>query len=127
MDIPRSHWAAHVLIADDHRDSADALALLLHLWGYEPFVAYDGLTALELALTQAPDAALLDISLPGMDGCELARRLRREPGTAKALLVAVTGHVLHEDHARCLAAGFDHVFVKPFDPDQLRALLATRS
>ena len=81
-----------VLIVDDFRDGADSLALLLKLWGYETAVAYDGPAALTLASAAPPAAALLDIGLPGVDGCEVARRLRTLPGTARALLIALSGY-----------------------------------
>jgi CheY-like chemotaxis protein len=70
----------HVLVVDDDRDNADALALVLRLEGYEATVAYDGPAALALVAADPPAAALLDIAMPGMDGCEVARRLRRLPG-----------------------------------------------
>src|SRR5262245_3781424 len=106
-----------VLVVDDTRDAADTLALLVRIWGHQPLVAYDGPTALDLARTQAPDVALLDIGLPGgMDGYEVARRIRRLPGLDKVVLVAVTGYGREEDITRCQAAGIDHHFVKPVDP-----------
>ena len=83
-------WAPHVLVVDDSRYFADSLARHLGAWGFQPLVANDGPTAVETALTQAPDAVLMDIRLAGLDGYEVARRLRRQPGMEKALLVAVT-------------------------------------
>jgi CheY-like chemotaxis protein len=115
-----------VLVVDDNRDAADSLAVLLRLWGYEPAVAYDGPAALVLAAAEPPAAALLDLALPGMDGWELARRLRRLPATCRALLVAVTGRGREEDMQHCCKTGFDlHVF-KPFDPEEVRRVLAER-
>ncbi len=112
-----------VLVVDDNRDCADSLALLLKLWGYAPAVAYDGPSALALASADPLAAALLDIGLPGMDGCEVARRLRAMPGAARALLVAVTGRGQDEDVRRCYEAGIDLHFVKPYDTVELwRAL-----
>jgi CheY-like chemotaxis protein len=115
-----------VLVVDDHPDTADSLALLLRTWGYEPAVAYDGPAALALAEAEPPAAALLDLAMPGMDGCEVARRLHKLPGSAGALLIAVTSCGREEDLQRCCKAGFDlHVF-KPFDPEEVRQVLAER-
>ncbi len=114
-----------VLVVDDTRDAADTLALLVRLWGHQPLVAYDAPSALELARTHAPDVALLDIELPdGVDGCEVARRLRQLPGGEKILLVAVTGYGREEDVRRCKDAGIDHHFTKPVNPVELERLLA---
>jgi CheY-like chemotaxis protein len=70
-----------VLIADDNRDSAESLGMLLEISGHEVFIVHDGLEALAMAADKRPDAALLDIGMPGMDGYEVAGRLRREPWT----------------------------------------------
>jgi two-component system CheB/CheR fusion protein len=93
MDLPHVlRRPLRVLVLDDWKDSADSLAVLLRLWGHHPVVAYDGPAALDAARTHAPGVALLDIGLRGgMDGFEVARRLRQLPGMDKALLVAVTG------------------------------------
>ncbi len=115
-----------VLVVDDNRDAADSLALLLKCWGYAPRVAYDGPAALALAAAEAPAAALLDIGLPGMDGCEVARRLRGLPATARALLIAVTGRGRDEDVRRCHEAGIDLHFIKPFDPEEIHRALTAR-
>jgi CheY-like chemotaxis protein len=114
-----------LLVVDDHRDSADSLALLLGLWGHRPRVAYDGRTALQMAREDPPDAILLDLGLPGRDGCGLADDLRRQEGWAGAPLIAVTGFGdrVHRDRAQ--AAGFDHFLVKPVEPDSLRDLLGS--
>jgi CheY-like chemotaxis protein len=76
-DSPRP---LRVLIVDDDRDTTDSLAVLLKLWGFQPLVAYDGPAALAVAAAERPDLVLLDLSMPGMDGYELALRLRRQPG-----------------------------------------------
>jgi two-component system, sensor histidine kinase len=115
-----------VLVVDDCRDAADALAVLLRLWGYEPAVAYDGPSALALASAAPPAAALLDLVMPGMDGCELARRLRRLPGMGGALLIATTGWGAEGAARRCCEAGFDLHLLKPCDPKQLRRVLDGR-
>jgi two-component system CheB/CheR fusion protein len=113
-----------VLIVEDHAESAVGLEELIRMLGHEVDVALDGSAALELARRNPPDIALLDISLPGMDGFELAREMRRLPEGQRILLVALTGHRLEEDRAQATEAGFDHHLVKPVDPDVLQRLLA---
>jgi CheY-like chemotaxis protein len=112
-----------VLIADDNRDAADSLALLLQMSGYELHVCHGGREALALARRQRPDALVLDIGMPGMSGYELARLIRQEDWGRDALLVAVTGWGQQEDRERSRAAGFDQHLTKPVDPDALQALL----
>jgi DNA-binding response OmpR family regulator len=104
-----------VLVADDNRDAADSLALLLRAWGYEPAVAYDGPAALALASDGPPAAALLDVILPGMDGCAVARRLREMADTERALIVALTDCGDEDTVRRCYEAGIDLLFRKPYD------------
>jgi CheY-like chemotaxis protein len=124
MQAHNTFGPLRVLVADDNHDGADSLALLVQLWGHRPVVAYDGASALGKALDAPPDAALVDIGMPGLDGCEVARRLRQTPGLEKSLLVALTGHAREEDRRRCLAAGFDHFLTKPYEPAALEQLLA---
>ena len=113
-----------ILVVDDNRDAVDALAMMLRLSGNDVEVAYDGLSALGTAQSFRPDGVVLDIGLPGMDGYEVARRLRARPETAAALIVAVTGYGQNEDRKRARAAGFDHHLVKPIESDTLLNLLA---
>ncbi len=114
-----------VLVTDDNADSADSLALLLRLEGHDVRTANDGPKALEAARGFRPHVVFLDIALPnGMDGHEVARRLRQEPGMEKAVLIAITGYGQPEDVARAEAAGMDHHVTKPADPAALRRLLA---
>jgi two-component system, chemotaxis family, CheB/CheR fusion protein len=87
-------------------------------------VTYDGPAA--LASADPPSAVLVDLGLPGMDGYDLAARLRELPGMGKALLVALTGYGREEDVRRCQEAGIDLHFVKPYDPEQLRRVLDGR-
>jgi PAS domain S-box-containing protein len=116
--------ARNVLIVDDNQDAADSLALLLRRRGQEVRTAYDGPAALDLARAQPPDVVLLDIGMPGMDGLEVARRLRLDLGLKQALLVALTGYGQDEDRRRSQEAGFDTHLVKPVDLDTLEGLLA---
>jgi CheY-like chemotaxis protein len=124
MDAPRP-TGPPVLVADDCPYLADALALLLKWWGYRPAVAHDGPAALALASADRPAAVLLDIGLPGPDGCDLAARRRERPGMGEALLVALTGYG-QEDVRRCREAGFDLHLLKPCDPEELRRALHGR-
>lgn len=113
-----------VLVADDNRDAAQNLSTLLQLWGHEVRVVFDGPCALEEALSFRPQMVLLDIGLPGMQGYEVAQRLREYPQLDGVVLVAVTGWGQEEDRRRAREAGFDHHLPKPVDLDALSALLA---
>jgi PAS domain S-box-containing protein len=112
-----------VLVVDDNRDAADSLAVLLRIDGHDVQVAYDGPAALAAAPAFRPDAVLLDLGMPGMDGYEVCRRLRRMPELAEARVVAVTGWGQDADRRRSAEAGFDQHLVKPADPDVVRRLL----
>jgi signal transduction histidine kinase len=112
-----------VMVVDDNVDAAVTLSMLLESGGHRVAVEHDALRALECARQFGPQACLLDIGLPGMDGLELARRLRALPETAEAMLVAVTGYGQARDRDQILAAGFDHHLVKPIDTGRLYALL----
>jgi CheY-like chemotaxis protein len=113
-----------VLIVDDNVDAARLLARLLEARGHRAEVAADGLTALALAQAHSPDLILLDIGLPGMDGYEVARRLREVRGLDQTLLVALTGYGQAEDRRRTREAGMDYHLTKPVDPRTLADLLA---
>jgi CheY-like chemotaxis protein len=113
-----------VLIADDNRDAAESLAMLLQLEGHEITVVHDGHEAIAAFDSVRPDAALLDIGMPGMDGYEIARHIRRSPHGRSVLLIAVTGWGQDTDKTQALQAGFNHHFTKPVEPDVLAALLA---
>jgi len=112
-----------VLVVDDNVDAAVMLAMLLEASGHQVQVEHDPLEALAATLANPPQVCLLDIGLPGIDGLELARRLRARPGTAHALLIAITGYGQDSDRQQILQAGFDHHLVKPIDIAQLYTLL----
>lgn len=117
---PRPPRTLSILVVDDEPDSADGIAALLTAWDHRVRVAYDARRALDLFREQRPDLVLLDIGLPGMDGYQLAVRLRAEEH--QAVLVALTGYT---DRRRALSAGFEEHFAKPVDPEALRELLST--
>lgn len=112
-----------ILVVDDNHDSADSMAALLRLWGHEVEVAHDGPSALTAAAALRPSLAFLDIGLPGMDGYELARRLREQPNTGDLTLIALTGLGREEDRRRALEAGFDRHLTKPVNPETLQTIV----
>ena len=112
-----------VMVVDDNPDSAETMAELVKIWGYDVRTAHDGPGALDCARSFRPHVVLLDVGLPGMDGYELAQRLRAE-GLAGNLMVSVTGYGQPEDRRRAEEAGFDHHLTKPVDPDTLQRLVS---
>jgi CheY-like chemotaxis protein len=112
-----------VLVVDDYPDSRTTLRWLLRDWGYEVTEAADGPSALSRATTFSPNAVLLNIGLPGMDGYQVARHLRALPGLEKTLLVAVTGYGQADDVERCRQAGCGTHLLKPYDPLVVKQLL----
>jgi PAS domain S-box-containing protein len=113
-----------ILAVDDNIDAANTMAMLLRILGHDVRTAHDGASAIESAQVWRPDIVLLDIGLPGMDGYEVARRLRAIAELGGCVLVAVTGYGQEEDRRRSANAGFDHHLVKPVDPQALTGLLA---
>ena len=114
-----------ILIADDNRDAADTLALVLKMSGYEVYVAHRAQEALDIGMRERPGAVILDIGMPDMTGYEVAHRIRQEAWGGHALLLAVTGWGQENDKQNAKAAGFDHHFTKPVDSDQVERLLST--
>ncbi len=112
-----------VLVVDDNRDAADSLCTLLKIWGFDNRVAYDGIEGLEVARNYRPDCLLLDISMPRMDGYNLARLIRQEPGLENVKLIAVTAYSDEKRIRRIQEAGFDYHLVKPADPSALERIL----
>jgi PAS domain S-box-containing protein len=113
-----------ILVVDDNRDAADSLAELLRLTGHDVSLAHDGEKALAIAESLRPDAVLLDLGLPGMDGFEVARRLRASPALARTRLIALTGYGQASDRRATANAGFEAHLVKPVDFAELERLLA---
>lgn len=120
---PRSNGKLKVLVADDNRDAADTLAMLLEMNGHQVSVAHGGEAALQAANRDYPHAVILDIGMPDVSGHEVARRIRAEAWGRDAFLVAVTGWGQDDDKARTSAAGFNHHLTKPIDPDEIERLL----
>jgi signal transduction histidine kinase len=121
---PRSTGARRVLVIEDNDDSRHMLRELILLLGHEVYEAVDGVTGVSTALSLEPDLALVDVGLPGIDGYEVARRLREHPVGRRLRLVALTGYGLPEDRERARTAGFDLHLVKPVDPARIAELLA---
>ena len=118
-----AHGARSVLVVDDNVDAASSLALLLEAEGFQVRVEHASAPALQWALAQRPDACILDIGLPEMDGRELAQRIRAGLGETPPLLVALTGYGSDADREAAARAGFDHYMVKPARLPELVALL----
>ncbi len=113
-----------IVLADDNRDSANSLAMLLKLMGHQVQVAFDGLEAIDAVEKYQPDVALLDIGMPGLCGFDVAIKLRQDPTLHGLRLIAITGWGSAEDRRRSRESGFDHHLVKPVDIDALEKLLA---
>jgi PAS domain S-box-containing protein len=114
-----------VLVVDDNRDAAQSLGMLLKLLGADVHVVYSGADAMEAIATYRPAVVLLDIGMPGMDGHEVARRIRQQPESQDITLIALTGWGQEEDRHRSQLAGFDYHLIKPADVDALQSLLGS--
>ena len=112
-----------VLIADDNRDAADSLAMLLRMDGHEVTVVHDGRQAVATIDSFRPDIAVLDIGMPELNGYEVARQVREGPLSTLITLIAVTGWGQASDKARAAAAGFNHHLTKPIEPDAFRQMV----
>jgi CheY-like chemotaxis protein len=113
----------HVLVVDDQDDIAETMAILIRLYGHEVDTAFSGAAALRAAQAKTPDVVLLDISMPGMNGFDVAKQFRGMFGY-KVLLIAITAYGSAEAKRRCLEAGFDDHFVKPVNPEFVQRRLA---
>ncbi len=112
-----------ILVADDNEDAAVMLAMLLEAFGNEVCVAHDGSQAVEMAASFRPDAVLLDIGMPKMNGYEACRAIRGQAAGASAVIIALTGWGSEDDKERARAAGFDRHLVKPVDPQSLEEMV----
>jgi PAS domain S-box-containing protein len=122
--VPAPARPLRVLVVDDNEDTAEMMSLLLGLNGHEVQVAHTGPSALEVAAAHRPDVIVLDIGLPGLDGYQVAQRLRQDPAFQDVMLIAASGYGQEADRRRSWEAGFDHHLVKPVDPDEVQRLLA---
>jgi len=116
-----------VLVAEDCQDTALTYATFLKLAGYEVRVVCDGRAAVEAAVAERPDVAVVDIGLPVMTGLEVAEAIRQQPDLQGVRLIAVTGYGQRDDVRRGQEAGFDHYLVKPVDPADLLPLLTSKT
>jgi signal transduction histidine kinase/CheY-like chemotaxis protein len=114
----------HILVVEDNRDGRESLRDLLEIWGHKVSLAASGPEGVAKAFSARPEVALIDIGLPGLDGNEVARRIRSILGGDAISLIAMTGYGQAEDRRRALQAGFDFYLVKPVDPTVLSQLLA---
>jgi CheY-like chemotaxis protein len=127
VEAARSLYASHKLLVtlpEQAINGATSLAMLLNLTGNETHTAFDGLEAVEAAVNLRPEVVLLDIGLPNLNGYEVCRRIRRQPGGKRMLLVALTGWGQEEDRQMCRDAGFNSHPVKPVELPALMKLLA---
>ena len=113
-----------VLVVEDNPDAAELLRALLDSWGHRVRVARDGLAGVSVASSQVPQVGIVDIGLPGLNGYQVAERLRADDRTRSMYLVAITGYGRPEDRARAHAAGFDDFIVKPLDFETLEEAIA---
>lgn len=113
-----------ILIVDDNREAADALARLIGICGYETRTIYDGQQAVEAAADFNPDMALIDIGMPGLNGYEVAKQIRQQRANVHVIVVAVTGYAQPDDKRRAYESGFDLHVAKPMNVDKLNELLA---
>jgi CheY-like chemotaxis protein len=121
MDAAR----AHILVVDDLTDMAESTAEMLALWGYDTTACDSGVAALACARIRRPDAVLLDLAMPRMDGFQFARAFRGLKGCGAVPLIAVSGYSSLASSARAFQAGIDHSLLKPMEPNRLKALLVS--
>jgi signal transduction histidine kinase/ActR/RegA family two-component response regulator len=128
VEPPAIHIPSHprrILVVDDNHDSAESMAILLGIWGHRVEIAHDGRSAIAAAEHSRPEIVFLDIGLPGMDGYEVARRLRAMWDHSSMTLIALTGLGREEDRREALDAGFDRHITKPVTPETLKSIVGT--
>ncbi|CAN7486423.1 ATP-binding protein [Caballeronia sp. LjRoot29] len=128
-DPPRSHvlGSLRVLVVDDNVDTAESMTMLVEMLGHTVKTEHDGSSALQTAFDFRPDVVLLDIGLPGLNGYEVASRIRQQPSLNNTVIVAITGYGHESDRQLAIQAGIDHHLVKPVDFDRVRRILLTAS
>jgi CheY-like chemotaxis protein len=120
----RPERITRILVVEDAPDTRELLRLLFEAEGYEVLTAGDGLSAVEMALRELPDAIVMDMSLPGLDGYHAAKLIRREPALAGVPLIACTAFNRWEWRGKAIAAGFDAFLTKPIDVRRLSATVS---
>jgi CheY-like chemotaxis protein len=123
--LQSSPEARRVLVVEDNLDTVHSLALLIHDMGHKVEYAINGWVALDVARRFRPQFVFLDLGLPGMDGFELCRRIKKEPGLESARVIALTGYGQEEYRRRSSEAGCELHLIKPFDPKFIEGLLAS--
>ena len=121
--LARQGALLRILIVDDNVESAKTLGWMIEALGYEPFIAYNGAEALELSRTAPPDAVLLDIGMPEMNGYELCQIMKQSHDLRNTVFIAQTGWDKKDNQEISKEAGFDHYLVKPVDIAELEKLL----
>lgn len=116
-----------VLVVDDNVDTAESMTMLVEMLGHTVKTEHDGNSALRAAFDFRPDVVLLDIGLPGLNGYEVASRIRQQPSLNNTVIVAITGYGHESDRQLALQAGIDHHLVKPVDFERVRRILLTAS
>src|SRR5579872_1337929 len=114
----------HILVVDDYLDAADSTVELLTIWGYDAIACYSGATGIEYARARRPDAVLLDLAMPNMDGFQFARLFQKMPECRSVPLIALSGLTSNAYRARAREVGISHYLLKPADPTCLKNLLA---
>jgi len=122
-DLTQSSNRPRVLIVDDHADAALVLSRLLESSGFETRTAHSGVEGMQQFSSFKPQAVLLDLGMPQMNGFEVCRQIRQASGSAGVLIVIISGYLQDEDKARAMDAGANYYFVKPADPAKLLALI----
>jgi two-component system CheB/CheR fusion protein len=115
-----------LLVVEDDPDVAQSLALILRCDDHDVRIAYDGPAALQVLSKLKPDVVLLDVGLPGMDGYQVARRMREEALESRLTIIAMSGYGQAEDHSQSMEAGCDAHLVKPVQPSVLRSMLGAQ-
>jgi CheY-like chemotaxis protein len=121
------HHLLRVLVVDDHRANTDTMSMLVARWGHDVRRAYDGVTGLALAAAFRPDVLLLDMLMPGVNGFEVARQVRRQDRLQSCFIIAVSGRTDAPHQHHCYEAGVDLFLMKPVEPANMQTLLGLES